>query len=228
MSFSSEAAFSSSTGDEILRPPDDLGRFRLADRLFQSLGDIAETLEGHDDDVVVSPELSTFIGAGHDRRFHDRVGAARLGLVDDLSDMIEHEGDGARFAERATGPREIGADRARRTVAVVGQRLDDDGDAAGAIALVAHLVIVLAVIAERLLDGAVDIVLRHVLGAGVLDRETQARIHLGIGKAELRGDGDLAGELLANSFERLASAAPLRCMMFLNCEWPAIVAVPGL
>src|SRR3546814_20405557 len=56
-------------------------------------------------------------------------------------------------------------------VAVVGQRLDDHGDAAGAIALVAHLfVIVGTVAAGAALDGALDGILRHVGGAGGLDR----------------------------------------------------------
>src|SRR5262249_45474587 len=32
---------------------------------------------------------------------------------------------------------------------------------------------------------------------------------------------------LLNSFDFTASCRPLRCMMFLNCECPAIVSVPG-
>src|SRR5262245_53055162 len=30
---------------------------------------------------------------------------------------------------------------------------------------------------------------------------------------------------LANSLERAASWRPLRCMMFLNCEWPAMLGL---
>ena len=49
--------------------------------------------------------------------------------------------------ERAAVFGEGGADIGRGAVAVVGQRLDDDGDAAGAEALVAHLFVVLRVAA---------------------------------------------------------------------------------
>ena len=57
----------------------------------------------------------------------------------------------------------VGADVGGGAVAVVGQRLDDDGDAARAVALVADLLVVLGVAARGLLDGALDIVLRHRL-----------------------------------------------------------------
>ena len=51
------------------------------------------------------------------------------------------------------------------------------------------------VAARRLLHGALDIVLRHVLGARRLDGEAQARIEGGVRLADLRRDRDLAGEL---------------------------------
>ena len=80
-------------------------------------------------------------------------------------------------------------------VAIVGQHLDDDGDAAGPVALVADLVIDLGVAAQRLLDGALDIVLGHVLGPRRDDGGAQPRIHGGIGQPQLGRDGDFAGEL---------------------------------
>jgi hypothetical protein len=87
------------------------------------------------------------------------------------------------------------ADGARGAVAVVGESLDDDGDAARPVALVAHFLVVLGIAAHRLLDGALDVVLRHVLGAGVLDGEPEPRVHVGVGHAHLRRDGDLLGKL---------------------------------
>jgi hypothetical protein len=80
-------------------------------------------------------------------------------------------------------------------VAVVGHGLDDDGRASGAVALVADLLVVLAVVARRLVDGALDVVLGHVLGPGGQDRGAQARVHVGVGHAHLGRDGDFAGEL---------------------------------
>ena len=87
------------------------------------------------------------------------------------------------------------AHRPARAVAVVGQRLDDDGDAARPIALVADRLVGVGIGARGLLDGALDIVLGHVLRARRLDGEAQARVHLGIGHAVLGGDRDLAREL---------------------------------
>ena len=59
------------------------------------------------------------------------------------ADMIEHEGDGAGLGQRSARLAEIRAHFARGAIAVVGQRLDDDRDAARRIALVTHLVVVL-------------------------------------------------------------------------------------
>ena len=103
--------------------------------------------------------------------------------------------DRAGLGQVAAGLGEIGAHVGSGTVAVVGQRLDDQRHAAGAIALVADLVVVLAVRARCLLDGAVDIVLGHVLDPGGDDGGAQAGIHVRIGQAHLRGHGDFAGKL---------------------------------
>src|SRR5690606_36061283 len=80
-------------------------------------------------------------------------------------------------------------------IAVVGQRLDDDRHATRAIALIADFVIVLAVRADRLLDGAIDIVLGHGLGARVDHRQAQTRIERGVGHAHLGSNGDFARQL---------------------------------
>ncbi len=100
-----------------------------------------------------------------------------------------------KLAERAAGLGEGRADVGGGAVAVVGQGLDDDGDAARAVAFVADFVVVLAVGAGGLLDGALDIVLRHRLGLGVLDRQAQTRVHRRVGQARLGGDGDFARQL---------------------------------
>src|SRR3546814_13300067 len=79
-------------------------------------------------------------------------------------------------------------------VAVVGQRIDDHGDAAGAIALVEHLfVIVGTVAAGAALDGALDGILRHVGGAGGRSRGTQARIGRRGGAAAQEKRGAVTG-----------------------------------
>ncbi len=135
------------------------------------------------------------VGAGVDRRFQHGVGGGHRRVEFDNAEAIEHERHRAGLGEVAAGLGEVGADVGGGAVAVVGQRLDDDGDAAGAIALVADLVIVLAVIAGGLLDGALDIVLGHVFGARCDHSGPQPRIHRRVGGAELGRDGDFAREL---------------------------------
>ena len=122
------------------------------------------------------------VGAGFDGGFQHGVGRARRGRIGDLAHVREHVRHGAGGAEVAAVLREDRADRAAGAVAVVGQRLDDDGDAARAVALVADRLVVLGVAAGGLLDGALDVVLGHVLGARGLDGEAQARVHVGIGQ----------------------------------------------
>src|SRR5262249_40257881 len=63
------------------------------------------------------------------------------------------------------------------------------------VALVAYLAVGLGVAAQGLLDGAIDIVLRHILRARRDHRRPQPRVHGRIGHAELGGDCDLAREL---------------------------------
>src|SRR6185369_1575441 len=135
------------------------------------------------------------VGAGLDRGIQHGVVGGDAAVVFDDAGAVEHGGDRAGFAEIAARFGEEGADVGGGAVAVVGQRLDDDGDAAGAVTLVADLVIVLALIAERLLDGALDIVLRHVLLARRDDGGAQARVHVGVGRAQLGRDGDFPRQL---------------------------------
>src|SRR3546814_2267716 len=87
----------------------------------------------------------------------DRRGRGDLGRISDDAHAVEHEGDRTRLSQGAAVLAEGGAHLAGRAVAIVGQRLDDDGDAAGAVAFVAHLFIVGVVLAAgRTLDGPLD------------------------------------------------------------------------
>ena len=107
-------------------------------------------------------------------------------------------------------------------VAVVGQRLDDDRDAAGAITLIADVVVVLAIGADRLLDGALDIVL-----AACFPGAPRSRRRAGAHSSPGRAVPSLAATVISraslpNSLDFIASCRPLRCMMFLNWECPAM------
>ena len=91
---------------------------------------------------------------------------------------------------------EGGAHLARGAVAVVGQRLDDDRDAARAIALVAHLLVSLAVAAAgAALDRAIDRVLRHVGLAGRENGGAQPRVGGRVGQAGAGGGRQFPDDL---------------------------------
>jgi hypothetical protein len=121
--------------------------------------------------------------------------ARNLGVELHHPDVIEHEGDCAGLCEIAARPAERGAHLAGSAVAVIGQDLDDDGHSAGAVALIADLLVALGISACRLPDGTLYIVLRHVLGPRGHHRGAQSRVHGGIGYPQPRGDGDLACKL---------------------------------
>ena len=96
----------------------------------------------------------------------------------------------------AAGLGEDRADLGRRAVAVVGRRLDEDRDAARAVALV-HDLLVLDVVAAagRLLDRPLDVVGGHVDRTRLVDGEPQPVVGVRVAAARARRDGDLARDL---------------------------------
>uniref|UniRef100_A0A0N4ZGF4 LigA n=1 Tax=Parastrongyloides trichosuri TaxID=131310 RepID=A0A0N4ZGF4_PARTI len=186
-----------------LRLPHDGGRLRVAQHLGHGLGHVVQVFIGGPDDVARRVLIDVRLDqialdvrcAGLDGGFHDFVFGASLGLVGDLADLIPHEGDRVHLAQRAAVLLEGRADVRGRTVAVVGQGLDDDRHAARAVALVADLFHRIDVAARGLVDGPLDDVLGQAFGLGVVDRQTQARVHRRIGHARLGGDGDFARQL---------------------------------
>src|SRR3546814_16101892 len=86
--------------------------------------------------------------------FPTRRSSGLAGVVADEAEPVETVADAARGAEVAAILAERGADVGRGAVAVVGRCLDDQRDAAGAIALVADLLVIIAFAARRLVDRA--------------------------------------------------------------------------
>src|SRR3984957_4319948 len=153
----------------------------FAEFCLQRLGDLAEGfLRGVD--LVAALAGDDVVGAGLDRGIQHRVVGAYACVIFDDAGAVEHEGHRAGLAEIAAGLGEVGADVGGGAVAVVGQRLDDHGHPAGTVALVADLVVILALAADRLFYRALDRVLRHVLLAGRDDRGAQPGIHGGGGR----------------------------------------------
>ncbi len=115
------------------------------------------------------------------------------------------EGEHARGAEEirhrtlgtqvASVPGEGVAQFGDGAVAVVGHAADQHRDTAGAIPLVGHFLDLAAL--ERAcapLDGTLEGIARHVLGAGPVEREAQPRIGGDLVAAEAGGHGQLADE----------------------------------
>ena len=76
------------------------------------------------------------------------------------------------------------ADFADGAIFVVGEDFDDDGDAAGAVALVGDLLVGDAFeFAGAALDGALDVVGGHVFGFGGGDGSAEAGVAVGVSSA---------------------------------------------
>ena len=97
---------------------------------------------------------------------------------------LELPGDGARAGQLAAGLGEHRAHVGRGAVLVVGGGLDEDRHAARAVALVDDLLVLLGrAAADRLLDGALDVVGGHVDGARLVHRQAQPVVGVGIAAA---------------------------------------------
>ncbi len=123
--------------------------------------------------VVVIDDV---VGPGFQRRVHQLVlvGARR---EDELPAMLEQKRDRAVGPEVAAVFGERMADVGDGANAVVGQAIDDHRGAVDAVALVADFLVVDAFeLAGAALDRALDRVLGHVVGRGLVDREPQPRV----------------------------------------------------
>ena len=120
------------------------------------------------------------------------------GAVDeDHALALEEPGDGARLAEVAVALRERGADVGCGAVPVVGESLQVERDAAGAVALVGDGLISRRIGARpgALGDRAFDVVPRHRVFARLLDRVLEREVAGRVGTSVARGDDDRPRQL---------------------------------
>jgi hypothetical protein len=133
--------------------------------------------------------------------------------------LRKHEADGVGLAEVAAALREGVANFADRAIAVVGGAVNDDGDAAGTVALEGNFFVGGAgELTGAALDGALDVVVGHVLSLGGGDGAAQARVAVG-------SPPDLAAMLISliscvKILPRFASSAPFLCLIVAHFEWP--------
>ncbi len=118
-----------------------------------------------------------------------------------MSFLVEQIRNGAGCGHVASILAKSMANFADRAVAIVGVDLEQNGDAAGAVALELKFFVGGAgEFAGAALDGALDVVLRHVLGLGGENGAAEARVGVGIAAAVLGGNADFldqAGKNLA-------------------------------
>ena len=129
---------------------------------------------------------------------HQLVGVFVLQIDDDNALLGEHEADTAHLAEVAAELIEVVAHIGRGTVAVVGQGLDHDRDAAGAVALVGHCFVLGLVAALSALDDALDVIVGYAVGLGLRDQRGQLGVGGGVAAALFNSDRDLTADLGEN------------------------------
>ena len=127
--------------------------------------------------------------------FEYAVGVASVGGIGDQAHPVEPVAHRARGGKVAAIFAECGAHIGCGAVAVVGQCLNDDGNAAGTVAFIAHFVITFGVTADCLVDGALDVILGNRLRLGGVHRKTKTGVHVRIGHPHLRRDGNFARKL---------------------------------
>ena len=153
-------------------------------------------------------------------RMSSSVDAVGLGDDDDAL-AVEVVGDAARVGHRAAVAGHERAHLGGRAVLVVGEALDEQGDAVGAVALVHDRRVVdrLAGEAGAALDGAVDVVVGDRGLLGLLHGVDEGRVAREVGAAHLGGDLDVLDEL----GERLRTALSMiafLCLVVAHLEWP--------
>ena len=107
------------------------------------------------------------------------------------------------------------ADVARGAVAVVGHRLDDDGNAARAVAFVGDGFVAVALAGGgRLFEDALDVVVRHIGRLGLGDDGREAGVVGRVGHAAALFDRD--DHFLGNLRKGCRALCVLRALRFLN------------
>lgn len=114
----------------------------------------------------------------------------------DFALALELVGDAAGIGKGAVIFVEEDAEVGSGAIAVIGDDFDEEGGACGAVGFIESFIgNGAAEIAAAFFDGAVDVVIGHVLGLCSQDGGAKAGVHVRVGAAELGRDGDLFGEL---------------------------------
>ena len=149
------------------------------------------------------------VGSARFQRIHHHFVLVQTFCLDqDHALAVEHPGDAAGRTHGSAVLFKAVAHIGRGTVEVIRDALDDNRGAGRAVTLVGDFLVVFTLtFARRLLDGAVDVVVGHVVVFRLGDDIAELGVQRRVGAARPDGDGDLAadlGEDLASGSVRLA------------------------
>ena len=135
------------------------------------------------------------LSTGIQRVHHGLVGILVFQRDVDDALLAEQEAHAAHSAQIAAVLIEVVAQVSSGTVAVVGQSLDHDRHAAGAVTLVGDCLVLGLIAALGLLDDALDVIVRHAHTLRLGDQVSQLAVGSGVGAAGTDGNADLAADL---------------------------------
>src|SRR5918995_3235089 len=149
---------------------------------------------GGDDVLITLP--GEILCAAVEGRLERTVFLVACGVEIDLALTIEHPRDRVRRPQIATVSAEGMANFRHGPIGIVGGGFDEDGRTAGTVPLVGQLLVDAPLqLTSALLDGAVDILPRHVDRVGGIDRGSQARVAAGVSAPAPGSYSDLANHL---------------------------------
>ncbi len=166
-------------------------------------------------DLPVFAFIGQVVSTGFKNDFGELVFVCRRLRHNNDALLREHVADGAGFAEVSAVLGEGEANLRNCAIAVVGERVDEDGNTAGTVALEANLLVGCSLeLASSLLDGALNVVSRHILGLGCDDGAAEAGIAVRIASAALGRDGDFFDQ----ASKDLATLGVQRALLVLDCR----------
>src|SRR5438105_11039702 len=210
--------------------------FDLRDRLHRHLGELGfelylcqsvlyenEIIRRRDDLDRAVIVIDHVIGTCFQRSI-DQLVLIGPGREDKLAAMPEQKRDRAVGPEIAAVLGERVAHVGDRSNAIVGKAVDDHRGAVDTIAFIAYFVVVDAFeLAGAALGGAIDGVLRHVVGRCLIYGESQSRVGRDIAATEFGRDRDLADE----AGEDLAALGVGRSLLVLDVRPLAVASHDG-
>lgn len=186
----------------------DFGTIGLETLLFEGVGDLIETVDTTADFIALLAGEDV-VGAGCEGDFHEGVFGDFFLRDEKLAGVQKLKRHGAGAGEVAVMAGEGGADIFRGAGLIVGGGLHDEGDAAGAVALVGDFFVDDAGdFAGALLDGAVDVFGGHIGFAGLEHEGAEAGVAVGIAAAGFGGEGEIT-EMREKTLPRRESVTAL-------------------